>query len=1262
MNKKEILIICLIMCFVLSLHAVSAADVNGDNNDAGLLKIQNVNNVSADSLPNSQDTPLLGSADAGTFKALQDKIDATTAGESITLENNYTWNSGTDGDITTGIKINHDIIIIAEDGKDIVIDANEKTRVFNITNGAHVTLNGITFINGKITSADGNGGSILSDGELTIYNCTFMYNTATKGEGGAIYTSAEANITKSTFKFNKVGASKNGGAVHIGANSIISNSTFINNTAGGVGSGGSSNEGGGAVHAGDNLIVKNHSNFINNSVAGSSDGGAISAGNNAKISNSTFENCKSTYRGGALRMLANSVVSDCNFTDNIGGQYGGAISSNVNLEVYNSRFVHNTLSMSNSAGGAINIRSDVAIKLISNCTFINNTADVGGAIKTTGGMNIIGSRFINNSAGYGGAIAGAEKGKTTNNLVNLTNCSFIGNDATGATDGNGGAVYAGTTNMYNSTFTDNTAVVDGGAYCFGNNIQGATLTINNTNFTSNVASKGNGGAINALTAVITYSNFVGNNATAGGAIRAKAITANHTNFTSNKATSSGGAVYNVGTSTVAVGATTIDNSNFINNKVTGTNGDGGALYITGDNSKVSNLTFNGNNATRNGGAIYWSGGSGNILRSNFTKSKANNGGAIYITGTSSNILYSNFTDDTADVSGGAIYSSGDNIHIDYSIFNNNIAKGIGTVAGGGAIYTSGLNAMITSNFTNNNATRGSGGAIYTSSGSTSLEINNPPYITYSNFTSNHAAEEGGAVFAGFIKSQMYSNTFINNSASRGGALSVASNDQLIRDSIFTNNTAEDKGGSVYFQRITTSEIRNSIFINSSALDGGAIYNIGGIEASVLINNDTFINNTAVYNGGAIYYVVDADRFDDEGVSLTKIYRDYDNFDGEGVISGGRTTVILKNAKGKSYSERIVNSLFENNKDYPINMTVDIYGGTAIVSLTDPKGIDKNSLIIYINITNQTGDVDSFTIDSANYDDGHWNDELDIFYNSFNLLREHNYTATITFNDSYHLTKVINSTFTTTSQTEGAFQILQDLIEEALNNNQNSISLTRPYIYDNLDIMNQTGCINITSPFTIYGEGWAISAEGYCRIFNITAANVTLENLVLTKGNASGRHGDGNEYGGAVYWSGVNGTLNNVNITSSYAGENGGGIYFNVAAANATVHQCTFVNNTAEGNGGAIDCNATMMYLTETTFISNHGVYGAALCREENATSGYGIYNTFIGNNATIGGAALGWIKAEHITITNYTFINNTAGVSGGALFVACAYWFVYLRD
>ena len=70
MNKKEILIICLIMCFVLSLHAVSAADVNGDNNDAGPLKIQNVNNVSADSLPNSQNTPLLGSADAGTFKAL----------------------------------------------------------------------------------------------------------------------------------------------------------------------------------------------------------------------------------------------------------------------------------------------------------------------------------------------------------------------------------------------------------------------------------------------------------------------------------------------------------------------------------------------------------------------------------------------------------------------------------------------------------------------------------------------------------------------------------------------------------------------------------------------------------------------------------------------------------------------------------------------------------------------------------------------------------------------------------------------------------------------------------------------------------------------------------------------------------------------------------------------------------------------------------------------------------------------------------------
>ena len=1308
MNKKEILIICLIMCFILSLQAAAAVDVDVDNNDTCILKINNANDVSAYTLPDSQDDSLLGSADAGTFKALQDKIDATTTGEEIILENSYTWNSGTDSGITTGITINHDMTISAEDGKVIVIDAKQQTRVFEITNGAHVTLNGITFINGKPTS--GNGGSIESDGDLTIYNCTFKDNTANNGHGGAIYTSASATITKSVFKSNAAkGSEKAGGAINVGDDSVISNSTFIQNTAVGKTAGGNwAGSGGGAINAGNRLTVKDNSHFISNTVS-SGDGGAINANQYAKISNSTFDSNRATNaRAGAIWARHYLNVSDCNFTSNRAKNFGGAIavenpgSLDLAPVFYNSRFVGNSLTGTGTGGGAINIRSEGYLKMVYNCTFIDNHADDGGAIKTLRLMNVVNSTFINNTAtsGTGGAIRAYDSNNRDTNL-NIVNSTFMGNNASAA----GGAIASGRLYIYNSNFANNTAkctsssssssttYTNGGGAIFV--VADYGLVINNTNFTSNVA-KADGGAIYTSGTTIPnigYANFIGNNATNGGALLATSVTINKSNFTNNRATAEGGAInattvtVNNGnfTSNIAgtsggaiLGSTvTINNGNFTSNRVTGTTGDGGALYISGSNSKVSNSIFDdndatnmggaiywsgasgvlkysnftNNNATNMGGAIYWSGVSGNISRSNFNKSRSTYGGAIYIIGASTNITYSNFTDNTADISGGAIYSLCNDIHIDYSIFNDNVAKGIGSSVGGGAIYARGLNTRITSNFTNNNATGGSGGAIYTGSGERADERDNPPYITYSNFTSNHAAEEGGAIFAGFIDSQTYSCIFINNSASRGGGISMVCDDQLLKDSLFINNTAQTKGGSVYFQKITFSEIRNTTFINSSALDGGAFYSKGGSGATVDISNCTFINNTAVYNGGAVYYVVDADKYD-SGKSLTRIYRDYNNFDGEGEITGGRTTVYLKNANEKSYGPRIKESLFVNNTDYPINMTVDSsLGMSANVMLTNPKGIDTNSLIIMINVTDKDDRlVGTFTINSGNYYPDHWNNVTDVFYSVFELEREQNYTAFITFYDDNHIAKSINSKFNTSVQNEGAFQILQNIINEKLGAGIHEYTLTRPYVYDSIDIKNETGCINITQDFTLYGGGWSINAQGYCRIFNISADHVTLVGLALADGNATGKHNDSVDKGGAIYWGNANGELIDCIISDSFAAV-GGGIYFNESAQDCKIINSIFNRNNATGNGGAIDCNAARMQLTKTTFVENHGEYGAALCREEHATEGSGSNNTFIRNNATKGGAALGWIKAQQIKIVNYTFINNTAGESGGAIFV-----------
>lgn len=63
--------------------------------------------------------------------------------------------------------------------------------------------------------------------------------------------------------------------------------------------------------------------------------------------------------------------------------------------------------------------------IIRDCLFRNNHAIQGGAIRGTGGMQIFSSRFEGNSASYAGGAIFADG----NSPCHITNCSFVGNSA-----------------------------------------------------------------------------------------------------------------------------------------------------------------------------------------------------------------------------------------------------------------------------------------------------------------------------------------------------------------------------------------------------------------------------------------------------------------------------------------------------------------------------------------------------------------------------------------------------------------------------------------------------------------------------------------------------------------------------------------------------------------------------------------------------------------------------------------------------------------
>ena len=199
----------------------------------------------------------------------------------------------------------------------------------------------------------------------------------------------------------------------------------------------------------------------------------------------------------------------------------------------------------NSYGGCIytSYRSNDNEKhLISltDCYFINNSAEYGGAIYIDkGDLDITRCYFLNNTAyNYGGAIAISYADKVT-----IKKSRF---DNDNSKDDAGGAIYS-----MCSTLTVNDVNITNCSSTFGAGITALNtkLDIDNLNAYNNIA-KYNGGAIYQMysTSLITSSNFINNSATNGGALFLDNITSlflNNNQFINNSAKACGGAIYSL---------------------------------------------------------------------------------------------------------------------------------------------------------------------------------------------------------------------------------------------------------------------------------------------------------------------------------------------------------------------------------------------------------------------------------------------------------------------------------------------------------------------------------------------------------------------------------------------------------------------------------------------------------------------------------------------------------------------------------------------
>ena len=902
MNKKEILMICLIICFIFSLQAVSASDVELNTTDDNVLAAQIddavsvSNDLSSYSLPDDNSIVRGENDGAGSFSELQTKIDNDDTG-TITLDKNYTYDDSSDSGLKDGIVISKNINIV---GNGFTIDALSSARIFNIETGSTVTLTGINFVNGGGASVD-YGGSIYSSAQdLTIEDCTFKGSYASE-DGGALYISGDGcKLLDSTFIDNSAG--DDGGAINWnGDYGTIDNINCYNNT--GICAGDSNSRGGTISLTGSNINISRATITLGRVVysEGSDitkiDGGAMFiTGDNVNIADSTFTDCTASNMGGAIYTLGdNIIITDATFTNNYATEDGGAIYIlGNNTKVCNSTFTDNS---AGDDGGAMCWNGNYGT--IYNITCTNNTGicngdsnSRGGTISLTGNnVNITSSTITSGRVIYS---EGSDMSKIDGGAMFITGDNIIINDTTFtdcSASNDGGALYVLGNDVLitNSIFTHNNVTEDGGAlYILGNNTKvcDSTLTdnsagddggaifwqghdgiIDNCIFENNIGlstgnpsdpstSKGGTISITGDNIDIYNSNITGsvtknrNNANVGGAIfiTGNDIDIDHCNFDDCTAEGAdGGTIYIIGA------RTTITSSNFTDSEARS----GGAIYIEGVDASVYDSHFTNTHARTGtaytnvnlGGAIYIKGDYAKISGSEFESSGAYSGGIIYLQGSYCDVNGSSFTDGYASNDGGAIYSTGSYSNVIDSNFTDNLAEG-----NAGAIYWYG----------------GTNSKYNTIAGSIFLRN-----VAHAKSTSN--TRGGGAVYwsengnhGSIVHSQFINNSVQSNNKADGGAIlwdrcNYVLIDYCTFDGNYITTTATGdvwvQGGALYLRADSRSVINNSVFKNSvSDKEAGAIYvqsKTLNANNPILIVNTQFINNTAkaiapnVYGGGAV---------------------------------------------------------------------------------------------------------------------------------------------------------------------------------------------------------------------------------------------------------------------------------------------------------------------------------------------------------------------------------------------------------------------------
>jgi hypothetical protein len=408
---------------------------------------------------------------------------AITASDTTAGPNTINFANKVHGTITlAGTELlieNNSVTINGPGANKLSVSGNNASRIFDITTGLNVAINGLTITHGFATGpgflvpGPGNGllgGGILNQGSKLTLSADVLTQNVVLGSsdtdlalGGALGSLAgDLTITGCTFTANEAlggtstfGIAVDGAIASESGNVTVSNSTFTGNQA--RGSDGVTFVAAGEAQGGAltcfGILTITGSTFTGNAAvggnggiggfAGAAFGGAINiAAPTTSISGSEFD--------------GNQAIGGSNGNSGPGQQFtqvdaafGGAICNNFTLSVTSSSFSHNQAIGGNNAtatgtdidqvgigqGGAIDDGGGVTATL-SGCTLDHNQAIGGNGNTGSGAVLEVGT-------GIGGATDSNVGGVSFATTVTVSNCTLSHNDALGGDNNTGNASVAG---------------------------------------------------------------------------------------------------------------------------------------------------------------------------------------------------------------------------------------------------------------------------------------------------------------------------------------------------------------------------------------------------------------------------------------------------------------------------------------------------------------------------------------------------------------------------------------------------------------------------------------------------------------------------------------------------------------------------------------------------------------------------------------------------------------------------------------------------